>query len=111
MMTFTAWLRVSTFLACHLPRPARFVGFQVGVDDAQHRAGRRVVAAPQQIADDVVGLDGAAAAWALSQRGVTDVLVAERNTVGSGMTGKSSGIVRCHYGVWIDSGSSDERNP
>jgi glycine/D-amino acid oxidase-like deaminating enzyme len=35
----------------------------------------------------------------LAQRGVTDVFVAERNTVGSGMTGKSSGIVRCHYGV------------
>ena len=45
------------------------------------------------------GIEGAAAAWALSQRGVTDVVVAERDTVGSGMTGKSSGIVRCHYGV------------
>lgn len=45
------------------------------------------------------GLEGAAAAWALSQRGVTNVLVLERNTVASGMTGKSSGIVRCHYGV------------
>ncbi|OLO99714.1 FAD-dependent oxidoreductase [Mycolicibacterium porcinum] len=45
------------------------------------------------------GLEGAAAAWALSQRGLTDVTVLERNTVGSGMTGKSSGIVRCHYGV------------
>lgn len=45
------------------------------------------------------GLEGAAAAWALSRRGVTDVIVAERNTVGSGMTGKSSGIIRCHYGV------------
>ena len=45
------------------------------------------------------GLEGAAAAWALSRRGVTDVVVAERSTVGSGMTGKSSGIVRCHYGV------------
>ncbi|MCV7202775.1 FAD-dependent oxidoreductase [Mycolicibacterium peregrinum] len=45
------------------------------------------------------GLEGAAAAWALGQRGVTDVTVLERNTVGSGMTGKSSGIVRCHYGV------------
>jgi len=32
-------------------------------------------------------------------RSVTDVFVAERNTVASGMTGKSSGIVRCHYGV------------
>lgn len=45
------------------------------------------------------GLEGAAAAWALSQCGVTNVIVLERNTVGSGMTGKSSGIVRCHYGV------------
>lgn len=45
------------------------------------------------------GLEGTAAAWALAQRGVTDVVVCERNTVGSGMTGKSSGIVRCHYGV------------
>ena len=45
------------------------------------------------------GLEGTAAAWALSQRGMTDVVVAERNTVPSGMTGKSSGIVRCHYGV------------
>ncbi|MGX9788556.1 NAD(P)/FAD-dependent oxidoreductase [Mycobacterium sp. MMS18-G62] len=45
------------------------------------------------------GIEGTAAAWALSQRGVTDVFVAERNTVASGMTGKSSGIVRCHYGI------------
>jgi len=45
------------------------------------------------------GIEGAAAAWALSQRGVTNVVVLERSTVGSGMTGKSSGIVRCHYGV------------
>ncbi|WP_332641975.1 NAD(P)/FAD-dependent oxidoreductase [Aeromicrobium sp.] len=45
------------------------------------------------------GLEGAAAAWALSQRGITDVVVLERSTVGAGMTGKSSGIVRCHYGV------------
>lgn len=45
------------------------------------------------------GIEGAAAAWALAERGVTDVTLCERNTVGSGMTGKSSGIVRCHYGV------------
>ena len=57
---------------------------------------------PVTTADVVIvggGIEGAAAAWALSQRGVTDVVVAERNTVASGMTGKSSGIVRCHYGV------------
>jgi sarcosine oxidase subunit beta len=45
------------------------------------------------------GIEGCAAAWALASRGVTDVLVLERATVGSGGTGKSSGIVRCHYGV------------
>lgn len=45
------------------------------------------------------GLEGVAAAWALSRRGVTDVIVLEKGTVGSGMTGKSSGVVRCHYGV------------
>lgn len=45
------------------------------------------------------GPEGAATARALAQRGITDVVVAEHNTVGSGMTGKSSGIVRCHYGV------------
>jgi sarcosine oxidase subunit beta len=45
------------------------------------------------------GIEGAASAWALSARGITNVIVAERDTVGSGMTGKSSGIVRCHYGV------------
>lgn len=55
-----------------------------------------------QTADVVIvggGIEGSAAAWALGRRGVTDVVVLERNTVGSGMTGKSSGIVRCHYGV------------
>jgi sarcosine oxidase, subunit beta len=45
------------------------------------------------------GIEGAAAAWALGERDVTDVVVCERSTVASGMTGKSSGIVRCHYGV------------
>ena len=45
------------------------------------------------------GLEGCATAWALARRGVTDVVVAERATVGSGGTGKSSGVVRCHYGV------------
>ncbi|MER5184076.1 FAD-binding oxidoreductase [Streptomyces sp. NPDC002896] len=45
------------------------------------------------------GIEGAATAWALARRGVTDVVVCERDTVGSGGTGKSSGVVRCHYGV------------
>ena len=45
------------------------------------------------------GIEGLATAWALTCRGVTDVLVLERATLGSGGTGKSSGIVRCHYGV------------
>ena len=45
------------------------------------------------------GLEGCAAAWSLTQRDITDVTILERSTVGSGGTGKSSGVVRCHYGV------------
>jgi glycine/D-amino acid oxidase-like deaminating enzyme len=45
------------------------------------------------------GLEGLSVAWALSRRGVSDVAVYERDVVGSGFTAKSSGIIRCHYGV------------
>jgi len=44
------------------------------------------------------GLEGLAIAWSLADRGETDVIVLERNTICSGMTGKSSGVVRAHYG-------------
>jgi len=42
---------------------------------------------------------GLSTARALVEAGLTDVLVLERATVGSGGSGKSSGIVRCHYGI------------
>jgi sarcosine oxidase subunit beta len=45
------------------------------------------------------GLEGLAIAWSLAVRGETDVLVVERDSLCSGMTGKSSGVVRCHYGT------------
>lgn len=45
------------------------------------------------------GVEGLCTAWALTCKGVQDVLVLERATLASGGTGKSSGIVRCHYGV------------
>jgi sarcosine oxidase, subunit beta len=45
------------------------------------------------------GVTGLSTARALVELGVTDVLVLERSVVGSGGTGKSSGIVRCHYGI------------
>ena len=45
------------------------------------------------------GLEGLSVAWALTRRGTRDVTVFERNTVGSGFTAQSSGIIRCHYGV------------
>jgi len=45
------------------------------------------------------GLEGLSVAWALTRRGVHDVVVFERDVVGSGFTSKSSGIIRCHYGV------------
>lgn len=45
------------------------------------------------------GLIGLSIARALTERGVSDVLVLERHTLASGGTGKSSGIFRAHYGV------------
>ena len=45
------------------------------------------------------GVAGLSTARALTELGVTDVVVLERHTVGSGGSGKSSGIVRCHYGI------------
>ncbi|MEQ6899644.1 FAD-dependent oxidoreductase [Nocardioides sp. YIM 152588] len=45
------------------------------------------------------GLIGLSIARALTERGIEDVLVLERSSLASGGTGKSSGIVRAHYGV------------
>lgn len=45
------------------------------------------------------GLEGLSIAHSLAERGVTNVRVLERSTLCSGMTAKSSGVVRCHYGV------------
>jgi sarcosine oxidase subunit beta len=45
------------------------------------------------------GLIGLSIAQSLTQRGAGEVLVLERRALASGGTGKSSGIVRAHYGV------------
>lgn len=45
------------------------------------------------------GVEGLATAWALTCRGVRDVLVLERDSLAGAATAKSSGVVRCHYGV------------
>jgi sarcosine oxidase subunit beta len=45
------------------------------------------------------GLIGLSIARALTERSNSDVLVLERHSLASGGTGKSSGIVRSHYGV------------
>ncbi|MFT4081274.1 MAG: FAD-dependent oxidoreductase [Nocardioides sp.] len=45
------------------------------------------------------GLIGLSIARALTTRGLSDVLVLERHQLAGGGTGKSSGIVRTHYGV------------
>jgi sarcosine oxidase subunit beta len=57
---------------------------------------------PTDGADVVViggGVIGLSAARALTEVGAGQVTVLERSTIGSGGTGKSSGVVRCHYGV------------
>src|SRR5271170_4564466 len=45
------------------------------------------------------GVNGLSTARALVELGIRDVLILDRAMVGSGGSGKSSGIVRCHYGI------------
>lgn len=45
------------------------------------------------------GLIGVSVAAELALRGTSSIVVVERGSVASGATGKSSGVVRCHYGV------------
>jgi sarcosine oxidase subunit beta len=45
------------------------------------------------------GVIGLSTARALVERGLDDVLVLERDVMASGGTGRSSGVVRCHYGI------------
>jgi glycine/D-amino acid oxidase-like deaminating enzyme len=45
------------------------------------------------------GVSGLSTARALVELGVGDVMVIDRGAMGSGGSGKSSGIVRCHYGI------------
>ena len=51
-------------------------------------------------ADAVViggGINGVSAAYQLAKAGLRDVVVLERKQLGSGATGKSGALVRCHY--------------
>jgi len=47
------------------------------------------------------GVIGASVAHNLSQRGLK-VLILERQSVGAGATGASSGLVRMHYDIEVD---------
>jgi sarcosine oxidase, subunit beta len=43
------------------------------------------------------GVNGLSTAFQLAKRGVRDIVVLERHHLGSGATGKSGALVRCHY--------------
>src|SRR5215208_2746647 len=43
------------------------------------------------------GVNGLSTAFQLGKRGVRDVVVLEQSHLGSGATGKSGALVRCHY--------------
>lgn len=45
------------------------------------------------------GIEGLCTAYSLARRGVRDVVVLERAELCGAGTGRSSGVVRCHYGV------------
>jgi len=45
------------------------------------------------------GVEGCSIGYALASSGTTSVTIIDRDTVGSGGTGRSAGIIRCHYGV------------
>lgn len=63
----------------------------------RHHAGVPVAGRPRVV---IVGggVEGLASAWALARSDV-DVTVLERSELCSGGTGRSSGVVRAHYGV------------
>src|ERR671910_1020456 len=43
------------------------------------------------------GINGLSTAYQLAKRGVREVVVLERRHLGSGASGKSGALVRCHY--------------
>ena len=43
------------------------------------------------------GVNGLSTAFQLAKRGVKDIVVLERQTVGAGASGKTGALVRCHY--------------
>lgn len=44
-------------------------------------------------------MEGCSIGFSLASLGTTNIAIIDRDTVGSGGTGKSAGIVRCHHGV------------
>ncbi|MGO1385528.1 MAG: NAD(P)/FAD-dependent oxidoreductase [Arachnia sp.] len=45
------------------------------------------------------GVEGCSIAYSLATSGTSNVTVYERDSIASGGTGRSAGIVRCHYGI------------
>jgi sarcosine oxidase subunit beta len=43
------------------------------------------------------GVNGLSTAYQLARRGARDVIVLERQWLGSGASGKTGALVRCHY--------------
>lgn len=56
---------------------------------------------PQQANVVIIGagIMGASIAYELAKRNVKQIIVLEKNAIGSGATGRSSGVLRCHYSI------------
>src|SRR5215510_5786919 len=47
------------------------------------------------------GIQGASIAWHLATRGTTDVVLLEKETLASGCSGRTGGVIRQHYSTPI----------
>jgi sarcosine oxidase, subunit beta len=76
------------------------LGAMTRTDEPNGRATGELPATLPRSAEVVViggGVNGLSTAFQLARRGVRDVVVLERRHLGSGATGKSGALVRCHY--------------
>ena len=57
------------------------------------------------------GIQGASIAWHLARRGARDVVLLEKETLASGCSGRTGGVIRQHYSTPIVTETRRNGNP